>query len=608
MEVVQGYESLDRVAARVQLMRTQSSERDQKMQELRLIREGKIDQVAPGLFSTDWPKAIVANFIDVAARDLAEVIAPLPSFNASAGDRTSDTAIKKADKRTRIVYGYLENSCIDDQMVTAADWYLTYGFVPAVVDLDFDQKRPRARFVDPSGVYYDKDRHGQPLRMAQVVKKSARALAVDFPEFEDAILGDMKTFGGDAQLELIVWRDHRQHLVYLPERQNLVLSSVKNPVGKPLFDVVERPGGHGPRGQFDDIVWLQLARGRFAVLGLEAAHKSIQAPIAVPQDVQELAFGGDEIMRSSSPEKIRRVDLPVPSEVFAEQSILEQEARTGSRFPEARLGGVDASIVTGKGVQALMGGFDTQVKTAQTVFAGAFRRLMACMLEADEKIWPNVEKTARGTSAGSTYEITYKAKKDIDGNYVVDVTYGLMAGLDPNRALIFGLQARGDRLISRDWLRRQMPWSVDVSQEEIRIDAEEMREALKQSIMGLAQAIPVLAQQGMDPAEPIRQLTAALNARLSGKQLEEAIAEAFKPPEPPPGAELGGVPGEEGVPGGPGGGEGTVPGLQTSGLPYGVAKAGQGQGGRPDLQVLLAGLSGGGQPNLSGRVERRIPA
>lgn len=57
-----------------------------------------------------------------------------------------------------------------------------------------------------------------------------------------------------------------------------------------------------------------------------------------------------------------------------------------------------------------------------------------------------------------------------------------MAGLDPNRALVFGLQARGDKLISRDFLRRQMPFSFNATQKEEKVDAEDLRDAMKQAM------------------------------------------------------------------------------------------------------------------------------
>jgi len=96
-----------------------------------------------------------------------------------------------------------------------------------------------------------------------------------------------------------------------------------------------------------------------ALLGLEAAEKSVQAPLALPNDVQTMSFGPDAIIRSASPEKIRHVGLELPQGAFAESELLQQEMRIGSRYPEGRSGSIDASVVTGQGVQALMGGFDT---------------------------------------------------------------------------------------------------------------------------------------------------------------------------------------------------------------------------------------------------------
>ncbi len=64
----------------------------------------------------------------------------------------------------------------------------------------------------------------------------------------------------------------------------------------------------------------------------EAAEKSIQAPIAIPQDVQELALGPDAIMRSANPQAIRRVPLELPNGVFTESGVLERELRLGARY------------------------------------------------------------------------------------------------------------------------------------------------------------------------------------------------------------------------------------------------------------------------------------
>jgi hypothetical protein len=72
------------VVAKAARIQTRYAARDQRMRDVLSVRQGDISKVYPSMFSEDYPKPLVANFVDVAARDLAEVMAPLPSFNCSA--------------------------------------------------------------------------------------------------------------------------------------------------------------------------------------------------------------------------------------------------------------------------------------------------------------------------------------------------------------------------------------------------------------------------------------------------------------------------------------------------------------------------------------------
>jgi len=420
--------------------------------------------------------------------------------------------------------------------------------------------------------------------------------------------------GGNRKIEVVRYHDRDSDVLFLPGDTGMVLMQTPNLVGEVLAVEVRRPGiDDDPRGQFDDVIAVQVAKARFALLSLEAAQKSVQAPIALPQDVQELSMGADAVLRSTTPEKIRRIPLDIPAAAFQEQGVLDNELRQGSRYPEVRGGNLDASIVTGRGVQALMSGFDTQVRTAHAMFADAFTHLVELCFKAEEKLWPSFRKTIRGNDNGTPYEVTYTPEKDIKGDYSVDVQYGLMAGLDPNRALVFGLQARGDRLISQDWLRRQLPFSLNASEEEQKLDIEDMRQALRQAVAGYAQAIPVLAQAGQDPGDILTRLATIIEGRQKGRPIEEVIQEAFAPPEVPPGMVESPVDGASPVPGAPGeapmsGGD-NLSGINDAGMLRGVApgQAGLPPGGRPDLNVLLAGLTQRGEPNLQSSVSRRVP-
>jgi hypothetical protein len=295
-----------------------------------------------------------------------------------------------------------------------------------------------------------------------------------------------------------------------------------------------------------------------------------------------------------------------------ESQLLEADMRAGARYPEGRSGSIDASVVTGRGVQALMDGFNSQVKTAQLVIGAALGKALSIAFEMDERFWPNVKKSIRGVANGAHFEETYVPAKDIAGSYTVDVTYGFAAGMDPNRALVFLLQLRGDKLVPRDFVQRQLPMDVDVVQLQQMVDAEETTDALKQGVFSMLASMGILAQQGFDPTDLLRKTAQIIEKREKGKTFHEAVLEAFQPPEPPsPGGEappgVGSlVPGSEAAP--PGGGP--PPGQQASGLPFGVAQgqAELGPGGRPDMQTLLASLGSSGQANLQAGVARRLPA
>jgi len=518
------------VVAKAARIQTRYAARDQRMRDVLSVRQGDISKVYPSMFSEDYPKPLVANFVDVAARDLAEVMAPLPSFNCSATNMVSDTQRRAADTRTRIANYYVTSSDLQIQMYQGADWFNTYGMLPSIVEMDYETNNPRIRLLNPFGVYPELDRFGRTISLVQVVSTDAETLAAQYPEYATQIMPQNRWQQGSPAVSLVRYHDKDQDLIFLPERQNLILANVPNPVGKCLANVAMRSSLDGEaRGQFDDILSVQLARARFAVLQIQAAEKSIQAPIAIPQDVQELALGPDAIMRSANPQGIRRVPLELPAGVFTESGVLERELRMGARYPETRSGNIDASVVTGRGVQALQAGFDTQVKAAQAQFARLFTEMVSLCFEVDEKVFGNMTKQIKGSDDGTPYTLKYIPSRDIKGEYGVDVRYGIMSGMDPNRAIIALLQMRSDKLVSRDYVRREIPMELNVTQEEQRVDIEEMRDSLRVAVAQYAQAIPMLASQGQDPSQVITRIADVIAGRQKGLQLETIIAKAFAP-------------------------------------------------------------------------------
>lgn len=604
---------ISKVTRRVEALRRDAQERDARHQLVFDARAQKLDNIAPGSMPDAWPRPITANAIDTAARQLSENLAPLPSINCASGVTTSNRQKQFVAKKTKVAYSYIIDSKLKSKMPTGCDWYLTYGAMPIVIEPDFESGRPRLRIDSPMKHYAQYDLGGNVISYSKVWREKAQQLAAKFPEFAQAILGGDRPYGrqitGDTELELVKYCDKDSYVLYMPERSNLVLMDTPNLFGKVPVAIAQKPlWDDQERGQFDDVVWPMLARNRMAMLGLQATQQTVRAPLAIPPDVQRIPFGDDAVIRTNFPEKIRRVGTDMPQAAWQQEAMLQQEVMRGTRTPASATGDVDASIITGKGVDALNGGYDIQVATGQLMIGTALEQALELAFEMDEKFWPDAKKTVSGVINGTPFEESYTPSKDIKGNYRVSVSYGFASGMNPNQALVFLLQLRGDQLVPRDFVQRQLPMDVDVAQLQAQVDIEQVEDALKQGIFAMLSSAGIMAQQGMDPTVVIAQAASIIEMREKGIPMHEAVLKAFQP-EPPPESPTspGGAPGTPGSEGGPGVPFGINP---STGAPGGVApgQAQMGMGGKPDLMSMLAGISSGGRPSMSASVKRQVPA
>lgn len=206
---------------------------------------------------------------------------------------------------------------------------------------------------------------------------------------------------------------------------------------------------------------------------------------------------------------------------------------------------------------------------------------------------------------GSPFEEKYRPSRDIAGNHQVQVSHGFASGLNPNQALVFLLQLRGDQDISRDFLQRQLPLDIDISQMQAQIDIEQIEDALKQGVFGLLSSAGIMAQQGADPTETLRKAASIIGLRQKGVPMHEAILTTFAEPEQTA-QKVGGAAANAGNPQ-----QRPPEGMNPlTGGPIGIAPGQQqaGPGGRPDLMTMLAGLGASGQPQLRSAVKRSMPA
>jgi hypothetical protein len=140
------------------------------------------------------------------------------------------------------------------------------------------------------------------------------------------------------------------------------------------------------------------------------------------------------------------------------------------------------------------------------------------------------------------------------------------------------LQALGGGLISTDLAMRELPFGINVTQEQEKIEIENMRKSLVQSLQAYTQSIPQMAVAGQDPSQVIKKVADVIKARQKGVPIEDAVEEVFAPELPPAGAPMVEQP-----------------------SPAPAASV----GGAPSLQTLLSSLTSGGQASASARTAIR---
>lgn len=588
--------TVEQIISNIDVARKKNAGRREKRYQIKAIREGRWDEVQMGMFPDQLPEPLVANFIDVAARSAAEAIAPLPSITCQNPNMNTDKARKSADLRTKIANSYVSHSRLGQQNYLAADHLDSYDHTTYVVDPDYDERMPCIYVESALDDYYQLNRKGETVWWAKCFRRYVKELIWEYEEYAMQ-LGSLLDRSQD-EVEVIYYRDKEADYLLIPQLK-LVLNRYENPCKRARVVVVERPHtGEQGRGAYDDLAWVQLGRAKMALYTMRIAEDVANAPLAVPMDAQDIQLGANAQIRTDTPQNVRRVDLSVPKEPFLLEQSMADELRIGSRHPEGRDGVQDASIITGKGVQALMAGYDARIKTLQGRIAAGLTDVLALCFELDEALWPNVEKSIRGLEDGAPFEVKYRPSRDIAGDYTCSVSYGLTAGLDPNRSLVFLLQALTSGVISVDTVQRQMPFELDVVAEQKRINVEQIRNALLGSIATLPQAIPAMAMQGGDPTELVVKVNTVIQALQKGASIEDAVEKAFPAPPPPPQnpqeeqAEAGGAPQDPmaallGAAGAGGGGS-----------PFAPEQAGS-MGPAQQLIQSIAGTGPTGNPNLS---------
>jgi hypothetical protein len=158
------------------------------------------------------------------------------------------------------------------------------------------------------------------------------------------------------------------------------------------------------------------------------------------------------------------------------------------RYPLQDDGDSPLAYATGAGLEELKFQVNAEAEEYKTVIRYALQDLDSKRLEWDEVVSADQKKPLAGRRLGVPHTESYTPAKDIKGDYRTTREYGFMSGLDEPAKLVAGGQALTMGLIDRLSLQQKISGLDDLVQINQRINADSMREILKQGLLAGAAA------------------------------------------------------------------------------------------------------------------------
>jgi hypothetical protein len=475
----------------------------------------------------------------------------------------STQARAKATLKERALYGLWAEG---DMASVFRDlgWFLPLfgqAYIGAFPDFDNNVIRPILRSpenafpipsFDPSGT--------SGVIFSWKVREST--LKRDFPNYnaEEANPRKGKKSRGqdpDPEIELIEYCDDKSWSRWAGKQQ---LNAVDHDYGFCMFEPVKFinvPGevwGHGAVEQAVSMVEMGNALGS---LIFEAALQNVYPPMVVvnPTKVgEEIPTGAGAVIAVNEGGSVSYLNSPNGGLLASSQLLRENERiiKQSTGVNDANFGNVDASVITGKGVNALEGaGMGGMIEMVQGSLGGAivnWNNHALFMLKrqfAEDTIYlQGVRPRSIADMKPQEFNVTVKGKQ-ITGSFRNEVTFSPLIGQDAK--LVMSLQMIGAGLASKQYGRDQVGIPDSVA-----MDEEIFNETIDGAILGAyVQALTEPTPEGGQVAQ-----------EKAGSYLEGlAVAASAAPPAPHPllGAPSGSagvpVPGPGGstFPGGPGG-------------------------------------------------------
>lgn len=525
--------------------------------------------VANGEWHTVWPDLsvtpeapTVANIVEVGIAHWASLFGSvIPSLRAPVNASADRSQAKRgARKRERRVKELWRDCNINELGALWGGDYAGAGFAIGMAWANFGESNPAKRNpylmrIDPRHAYFRKDNLGNITELLVARKISYQDLVHMFKETDPDYL-DVFDKKVEDEVEEWFWidKDRFYHAIVdvsrkgRKENRHVVLLDTENKLGFVPAEEAMRPTFDGQRrGVFDQTIHILRTMHRLMVMTIHSTEESAY-PVTVSFDVANPEdYGPGANIELLSPEgQFGQVQGANHFDVKDLIARLGEEGRTQGALPQQLFGEPGASIVSARGINAAMGALDARLAVAHKQFERFYGKLSSHLLAIDE-VYCAGDKLIVGDSENEKAE-PYNPKRDVNGAWTIECTYGLGAGSDPaNTEMRLHMHLNG-RLISRETARHELPFLDDPDGEPLKQFREQMIDAVVAGVIGRASELadPTLAAQALKLLE-----TDDVDFEAVLAELVEFITQ---PQEPEGGGALGAVQGMEslargGIPG-----------------------------------------------------------
>jgi len=491
-------------------------------------------------------------------------------------------ARKKAEKRARIVTGWDDMSRMEMQYPQIGRWLPGYGFTLHVIKERSigDTTYPVAELRDPYDVFpgaWGVDQ--QPSEVAIVRNIGRKELRRIYPELAEVmdnkwvksasgsipIIGQSSGWEGNPNrpVELVEYICSEGTHIVVPELER-VAAFIPNPLESgPAFVMTKRFSFDQLQSQYHHVFGLMAMMAKLNILGLIATEDAVFRETNIIGEMVGSTYERGRFAVNQF-EPGARIEKPTGDQLqqtWQAINVLERQFRVVAGYDVAQDGQSPNSFATGQGIKELGTSADMNVREYQTAIKHSVELIDLKRLEWEETLHANEKKKVFYFEGGNQFEEKYTASKDIAKDYRTKRIYGAMATFDENSKIIAGLQLVQARIMDRRTMQENLDGFDNVSLINERIDQDQAKEMLLQSLgQRAAQGDPAadmaLVEIMDDPSGTIDTLKKLFTPQEPEMSPEE-MAMAGAPGMMPPG--MGGMPpGADQLQGGPPPGVSTI--------------------------------------------------